>query len=241
MFKFVSFWHGRPLSKIEILSMSSFLYYGHEFHLYTYDKYKDLPDGVILHDANEILDRSEIFEFENSYAMFADIFRYKLLRKNNDFCWVDLDCICLSEDFLDFFSLGCFFGEHQGGILANGVMYAKKYPKLLLFLEKRSSLIKKEKMTWSSTSTALLSEAVKKFGLEKYVLEENVFYEIKYEELHKPFYKEYTNEIFERLKNKKIIHLWNSGFTREGFNPGTFEQGSFLDLAWKKYFGGYNE
>ena len=241
MSKFVSFWHGRPLSKIEILSIKSFLYHGHEFHLYTYDSYNDLPDGVIVHDANEILNISEIFQFENSYAMFADIFRYKLLSKNTDFCWVDLDCLCNSNDFTNLFYKGCFVGEHQGGVIANGVMYFKKYPKVLLFLHKRASSIDLKRMTWSSTSTSLISEAIDRFNLNQYVVEESEFYELRYEELHKPFYAKYSNELFQRLSDKKIIHLWNSGYAREGFSPGDFEKKSFLDIMWKKFWGEQND
>ena len=55
----------------------------------------NIPEGVIIGDANEILDKKYIFKhWSGNYATFADIFRYKLLYERGDW-WVDLDLICL--------------------------------------------------------------------------------------------------------------------------------------------------
>ena len=60
-----SLWIGTELSKLERLSIKSFLDNGHEYHLYLYDTVKNIPEGAVVKDANEILDKSEIFYYKN--------------------------------------------------------------------------------------------------------------------------------------------------------------------------------
>ena len=45
-------WIGTPLSKMEILSIKSFLQNGHPYHLYVYHRVDNVPEGVVLKDAN---------------------------------------------------------------------------------------------------------------------------------------------------------------------------------------------
>lgn len=87
-------WIGE-LGPIQKLSMSSFLKQGHKYILWTYNKLKGVPKGVIVKDANEILDKKYIFRhWSGNLATFADIFRYKLLHERGGW-WVDLDLVSL--------------------------------------------------------------------------------------------------------------------------------------------------
>src|SRR5215471_6623997 len=96
-----SLWIGTRLSTMECLSIASFVHYGHAFHLYAYDEIQNLPSGVTVLDANEILPRSSIFTYRGngSVAGFANHFRYKLLMDRGGW-WADLDMVCLRP--LDF-------------------------------------------------------------------------------------------------------------------------------------------
>ncbi|HRV92647.1 MAG TPA: DUF6065 family protein [Anaerolineae bacterium] len=90
-----SLWVGNKLSQVEKLSIASFLYHGHSYHLYAYDDIPDLPDGTLLKDANEIIPEKEIFTTHNgSYATFSELFRWTLLRKKGHY-WADTDLVCL--------------------------------------------------------------------------------------------------------------------------------------------------
>ena len=94
-------WIGSELSNIELLSINSFIKNGHVYHLYCYDKIKNIPDGVIVKDGNEILDKSEIFTYKNgSYSAFSNLFRFTLLYKQGGY-WADTDLICVKtlKDF----------------------------------------------------------------------------------------------------------------------------------------------
>jgi hypothetical protein len=75
MAEFGSLWVGRPLSKIENLCLSSFIYHGHEFNLFVYDMDMLVPKGVNKINAREVIPEDKIFKTDNSYGPFADMFR----------------------------------------------------------------------------------------------------------------------------------------------------------------------
>ena len=52
-----SLWIGNHLSDMEIISIKSFIEHGYEYHLYCYDKIDNVPEGTIVKDGNEILDK----------------------------------------------------------------------------------------------------------------------------------------------------------------------------------------
>ena len=49
-----SLWIGESLGKMEQLSAKSFIDHGHTYHLYTYGKVENIPEGVIVKDGNVI-------------------------------------------------------------------------------------------------------------------------------------------------------------------------------------------
>jgi hypothetical protein len=89
-------WIGPRLSRFEHNSIKSYLKQGYEYHLYTYGKVDNIPDGVIIKDGNEILDKKYIFHYEGSIAPFSDLFRYKLLFERGG-VWTDCDIICVKR------------------------------------------------------------------------------------------------------------------------------------------------
>ena len=92
-----SLWIGDRLSTMERLCITSFLEHGHPFHLYVYDEVANVPRGVILEDATEIMPRDKIFRYKehDSVSGFSNLFRYKLLLERGSY-WVDSDEICLA-------------------------------------------------------------------------------------------------------------------------------------------------
>jgi hypothetical protein len=85
---------------MERLCISSYLYHGYEFHLYTYNPVAGVPDGTIIKDANEITPLiADQFSF---FAQFADWWRYHLIYLKGGW-WVDMDTVCLLPfDDLDY-------------------------------------------------------------------------------------------------------------------------------------------
>lgn len=98
-------WIGK-LGMLERLSMKSFLAHGHSYHLYAYEPQDDLPEGVVLKNAADIIPQKDIFRYQRGkarggYSGFANLFRYELLRQKGGW-WCDTDIICLKPfDFKD--------------------------------------------------------------------------------------------------------------------------------------------
>ena len=92
-----SFWIGEHLSVMELLCINSCLKNGHDFHLYLYKQIQNVPQEVIIKDANEIIPEKFLFKDSiNSFASFSDWFRFKLLFKKGGW-WTDMDSICLKS------------------------------------------------------------------------------------------------------------------------------------------------
>ena len=91
-------WHGSALSVYEGCRCALSSKCGHEVEVYAYEAI-DVPQGVRLCDANEIIPRSEIFSYgsglaRGSFAAFSNLFRLKLLYERGGI-WADLDVLCL--------------------------------------------------------------------------------------------------------------------------------------------------
>ena len=65
---------------------------GHNGVLYSYEEPK-VPEGITLRPADEILERSYLFDWRGSWQP-SDIFRYALLEKKGG-RWVDTDVVCV--------------------------------------------------------------------------------------------------------------------------------------------------
>ncbi|WP_199233862.1 glycosyltransferase, partial [Pedobacter sp. HMWF019] len=92
-----SMWIDPVIGDLQVLCLNSFIANDVEFHLYTYNEILNAPEGIIIKDANEILNRSLIFkDNKNSYATFSDWFRIKLLYLVGGW-WVDCDVLFIKK------------------------------------------------------------------------------------------------------------------------------------------------
>ena len=121
-------WFGKTLSRLELLTIRSFVRCGHDFHLWAYDDLSafEFPRGVVVRDAEEIIRRNKVFAKSdidaetgvgrNSIgAPFSDLFRYKLLSEHGGI-WVDMDVTCLRPfDFADDY----VFRPHRIGVVGS--------------------------------------------------------------------------------------------------------------------------
>ena len=185
-------WFGEALTNLERLGMKSFMANDHEFHLYVYDELQDIPQGVVIKDANEIVLRERIEEFR-WFAGFSDFFRYTLLAKKGGWC-VDMDVICLRPfDFPDeyvFAAIGC--QEHSYALLIPSDRYAYKPNQLvgngMMKVPANSPLMDhcckvvegnlrkgERNFRYDEFGPRLLKKAVIAFGLEKHIKAPIVF------------------------------------------------------------------
>jgi len=103
MTTFNAFWFGKPFNAFHWACIRSFTTRDHDYRLYVYDA-MEVPDGVTLMDAKEILPRKELFAIKNpvtgspDVGPFSDLFRYKLLLDRGGW-YVDVDTICLADAY----------------------------------------------------------------------------------------------------------------------------------------------
>jgi 4-hydroxybenzoate polyprenyltransferase len=141
-------WTGNELSILELLTINSFIRNGHEFHLWVYENIKNLPEKVVLRDANLIIQKGDIIirKYNDPVtgvgkgsvgAPFSDIFRYKLLYEYGGW-WVDMDVTCLKP--LQF-NEPYFFRSHLLLDVIGNVMKCPKRSELMLrtFIEAKEN------------------------------------------------------------------------------------------------------
>ncbi len=91
-------WVGDCLPPLAELCLRSYVANGVGFQLFTYRHYPNVPEGVLVRDAGEILPEECVFIHKNgSLAPFADWFRYTWMAREGGF-WSDLDVICLTPN-----------------------------------------------------------------------------------------------------------------------------------------------
>jgi glycosyltransferase involved in cell wall biosynthesis len=168
-------WIGSSLSRMELLTLRSFVRQGHRFHLWAYDQITTpIPDGVVLEDATEILPRKAIFKRRavdersgvgaGSYgAPFSDLFRYKLLHDKGGY-WADMDVTCLKPFPSD---TPYLFRSHRIGVVGN-IMKCPRGSRLMAQTYEQTLQLANEDSAWLLPNQ-ILAENVKRLGLSKYV------------------------------------------------------------------------
>ena len=178
-----SLWVGNRLSRMEYYSIKSFLKLGFIFHLYTYEKVKNVPKGTIIKDGNIIMRKNDIFSLKSSFLPFSDIWRYKLLYEKGGY-WVDLDMIAIK--LFDFKKPFLFSSERtiqEGAYKSNakfnpniGILkappksdfYKEAYEKCLLYNKNHENEDKLQYMK-------MLRKLIIKYKYQEYVEQPNVF------------------------------------------------------------------
>lgn len=162
-------WIGRRLGKISCCCLTSFLKQGHEVHLHTYEDIDDLPQGITIYDANQIIAKEKIIRHKKtgSYALFSDIFRYELL-KRVDGIYVDCDVYCLKPLLIP--QHGYLFGFEDDYKINGAVLALPKNSELLeklieiaydkYFIPGWYSITKQNRLKWQ-----------KRFGFARHIIE----------------------------------------------------------------------
>lgn len=251
-----SLWIGNELSVIEKLTVASFIKNGHPFHLYTYQDVTNLPEGVLLKDANQIIPETEIFTYSGgSYAGFSNWFRWELLNRYGNY-WVDMDVVCLKPfDFEEDLVFGQEFDDWIGSAIL-------KFPKnhtvtqflanvcrnphqILPYDSEEKQSIKRQRQTqgnersniqWGETGPKGLTAALGHFGLANLRKPKSHFYPIQFNEW-KQIFDETFSDGPQRFTETYALHLWNEMMRRDGqFNKNdTFPKNSLIEQLKQLY------
>jgi mannosyltransferase OCH1-like enzyme len=169
-------WIGAELSTMEQLSIASFLAHGHEYHLYTYEAVKNVPDGAVIREAEEILPRSRAFQYSQhqTWSGFANFFRYKLLLERGGW-WADTDLVCIKPfNFAEGYVISSEFsvGRQMPNI---GAVKSPRGAEIMSYMWDVCQTKDPAKLVWGETGPELMEQAVEKFAMQRYVKPWKVF------------------------------------------------------------------
>jgi hypothetical protein len=220
MQKFRSFWLGDCLPLYQRLAMKSFIDFGHEYVLYGYKKF-DVPAGVELRDANEMLPESRVFFYgeragvgRGSVTAFSNLFRYYLLCRMNDW-WIDADVVCLSEAVPNAEIFMGWEDEHRIGTAIlkfpeeSGIVVA-----LRSFAESAGVDIE-----WGTTGPILLTRLAKERNLLDSATAQSLAYPVHFMDALHILIPARRNELLEKIQGKPFLHMWNEIMRRAVIFP----------------------
>lgn len=254
------FWHGPPLSRVERLSLTSFVHHGHPVHLYVFEEPADVPGGVTLRDAEEILSRRLLFRHRRtqSLALFADWFRYRLLFERGGI-WADTDMVCLKpfdyglprlfawqdERVINNAVLGLPAGDPLASWMATVCEHPNRwlpYDDLGFRLRKLNRRFlrgnRRGDVRWGESGPGGLTRAIRHFGYAHEALPAWHFYPVKYENYRVLFESPGAGAAVD-LERSHAVHLWNNLIER--YDPSSkarqFPAGSPFEQLYERYVG----
>jgi len=207
-----SLWIGSPLSIYEKLPLISAQRFGHKFTLFCYESI-EVPDGIIVADANNIIPMNQIRKVNNSFASFSNQFRYRVLQSNQFDAWVDMDIVFNSGILPS--RMDYIFGFENRTIINNAVLGYPGESDLSEKLIQQSSHYEKK---WGRTGPALLTKLIQEERLSLHVQNKETFYPIDPWEVNFLLSARKISQVQEKIKDSHTIHLWMDILKRFGFN-----------------------
>jgi hypothetical protein len=225
---FQSLWIGTSLSKMEQLSIKSFIDHGNIYHLYCYDEVLNVPEGAIVKDANEILPEKDIFTYKNgSFSAFSNYFRFQLLYQKGG-CWVDTDFICLKKIELEQLyviasEVGPTYQEQATSFFLKLPENSKSAKRGIEIQEEHRKLILSGELEWGS-GPLTIKRILKELELEHYVMSWDHFITCWCQDAPSLVDPNFLSRLpaikhIEQLPKKMVgIHLWNEIWRRNNID-----------------------
>lgn len=88
-----SLWIGEKLHYLNQLCLMSHVVQGHKTILYCADTVSNVPDGIEVRPASEIMDLDRELVEATSASFLSNVFRYKMIQKTGAI-WIDCDAFC---------------------------------------------------------------------------------------------------------------------------------------------------
>jgi glycosyltransferase involved in cell wall biosynthesis len=228
-------WAGTELTKLELLTIASFLRHGHEFHLWAYDNIETpLPEGTVLRDATRVLPRDMLFRKrkidpetgigEGSLSgVSSDLFRYRVLHDHGG-VWVDMDVTCLRP--FDF-EAPYLFRSHRVGCVGS-IMKAPRGCQLMAKAYEATAAIANEDTLWLDP-LRILSQLVQSEGLEGYVRDD-----IANPDMWSEFIRPLTERYIAPPEHWSAIHWMNEFFRTLNRSDGKYKGRQIVDYTPNK-------
>jgi Alpha 1,4-glycosyltransferase conserved region len=239
---FQSFWWGESLSPYEWLSLKSFIDFGHDFDLYTFDPRLAVPAQVRLRDAAELASRDEFFVYQDGFgkgspAAFANLFRYRLLAERGGW-WVDTDVVCLSADIPDY---PRFVARQDDDFVNIAVMRFAPHDPVMLKCLGRAIEIGRS-VRWGDTGPQLLTQVLQQLRQTEAIFDSSLCYPIHYNDALAVLRPSQAQRVAAQLAGAWSLHLWNEMLKGAGVRKTYLPpQGSMLrGLVDRHQVGGWS-
>lgn len=238
-------WVEGRLSRLERLSMASFIACGHPVTLYTYGLENDPPPGVEVKEASSILPGSIRFREKaavgyGSHATFSNLFRFTLLHTLGGI-WCDSDMVCLKPlifaDGMPLFISSEHAMEQSNGksrMLAKTNNGAIKVPPKHALMERclekfhQVDLLKKQ---WGDAGPGVIRSAAEELGLTQFVLHPEIFCPVPHWETTSLLFGARTI-----TPNAFCIHFWNEILRWNFFDKNArYDQHSIYERLCRHY------
>lgn len=227
-----SLWIGNSLSTLEVLGLRSHIKVGHGVTLWTYGPVANVPDGVRVEDARQIMPDSDVFTYQTgegkgSYSACSNLFRYKLLSEQ-DVWWVDTDVVALKP--FDFKEYCVFASERNRKGSSSPTTCVIKMPRMVArdcYKLAQHMSADREKLQWSTIGPKLLARIVFTWPLDdlsQYVLSPTAFCPVNW------FDAEFDPPVHWNvdLSNSYAVHLWHEMWRRRGIDKDATQEGDCL-------------
>jgi|GEM_PF-1124403 len=218
-----SLWIGPFIDDMLVLCIKSFLAAGIEFQMYAYNEIENLPEDVVVKDANEILDYSFVFKDNvNSYATFSDWFRIKLLYEIGGW-WVDSDVLLIkkfdTENSYVFATESFSLKESLEIRVCNAVMKMPKKSKIggniLARIEEKLNNQAISDIKWTEIGAGYLKEEIVDNCLEEFIVAPETFCPNPWN----TFDQVSSRNDFNIGPETYSVHLWNNMWKWSKKNP----------------------
>jgi mannosyltransferase OCH1-like enzyme len=229
-------WIGDELSAMEQLSIASFLANGHEYHLYAYEHIRNVPPGVVIREAEEIVPRSRAFQYtrHRTWAGFANSFRYRLLLERGGW-WADTDLVCL-EPF-DFESEYLFSSEFSVGrhMVNIGAIKVPAQSEIMSYMWNVCESKDPSKLVWGETGPTLMEEAVERYSMQRFVKGWKVFCPVGFRAWRDLIAADPPDIPAESY----AVHLWHEMWRAAGQDKNAhYHPGSIYERLRRRYLAG---
>ncbi len=231
-------WVGGSLGYLEQACLASAVAVGHPVSLYTYHGIANVPAGIDLRDARDVLPEERLIRNKatGSVALGSDIFRYALMRLGLG-CWIDADVYFLKP--LTFGDDTHVFGFEDDQQVCSAILQIPPTSPLLADLlefvnadpvippwwpleeqERQRQLAAQgraltlEDMPWGTAGAKALTHFIGKNGLTAQVAPRDVFYHIHWSGAERLFAPDgRVEDSF--TPQTQAIHLWNAMIQRQ--------------------------
>jgi hypothetical protein len=229
-----TFWHG-PFSPYEALCLRTFAAAGIRVELFSDQPAMELPDGVVLRNARDIIDDDVAFyrhEFDGpSPALHSNHFRYALLEKIGGW-WIDADVLFVADALP---ATSRFIARQADDELNTAVMKFPAGDPLMRACHVRSVAMGID-ARWGEVGPKLLSRLQPEFAPQLEPAEREVAYAIGPDEFQKFLLPDACDEVERRISQSAFVHLWNEMWRRAGIPKHIAPpKGSWLDRMFERH------